>query len=606
MLTSTIDMNVTSSYTKVLSSLEKIRTLTDASELHLPQITVIGDQSSGKSSLLTEISTIPFPVNIDITTKCPIIVKTRRVNHTHNRYYLGDGDDAKEVNHADLARKILNVQLKNCGLSKVSSTPINILAEGPTLNDLVLVDLPGIVHDEEEDKIVEMINTYIEPEQSLILVVTEAQRDNELLTALKLAKKADPDENRTMRVLTKFDSFGQDEQRTRAEKLIRSGTGEYRPHAVVCRSHGGGYDSSDENQQLGSLKSTDYAGVESLKKRLPQLLCKLIQTNLPELKKQVNSLLRESEKIIKEIGTAPPNSENIMDQVKEQLATNLELELASHQEEFQERIRLTESIITLEWVDESYQSNPFQCIFFQGDVTFLACITKYIALWTPILDSLHRRIGRKLDTHLPDMVGVSSTLRTAVKSSWSSQCFKLMDALRAEFDKEIKKETVFKTMNHYITAKYKENMIMPEEVLDEIERSIVYDTYSGEKERYASKRPAYELNKVRSEIMTIIKTVMERRAETYERKNLTSQHKERILAAVKANWAAAYKNIVDNVLSVVKTVTIGGKQDWLDTFKQDPKIRENACEDVDTKNERKRHMERIEKMKQCEEELKKY
>ena len=601
-------MNDTS-YTKVLSSLKKIRTRTNASELHLPQITVIGDQSSGKSSLLTEISSIPFPVNIDITTKCPIIVETRRKDHAHNRYYLGDGDDAKEIKHADLERKILNVQVKNCGSSTVSSTPINILAEGPTLNDLVLVDLPGIVHDEEENKIVEMINTYIEPEQSLILVVTEAQRDNELLTALKLAKKADPDENRTMRVLTKFDSFGQDEQRTRAEKLIRSGTGKYRPHAVVCRSHGGGYDSSDENQQLGSLKSTDYAGVESLKKRLPQLLCKLIQTNLPELKNQVNSLLRESQNIIKEIGTAPPNSENIMDQVKSQLATNLELELATHMEEFQNRIRLTESIITLEWVDKSYQSNPFQCVFFQGDDTFQACITKYIALWTPILDSLHRRIGRKLDTHLPDMVGVSSTLRTAVKSSWSTQCFELMDLLRAEFDKEIEKEFVFKTMNHYITAKYKENMIMPEEVLLEIKRSIVYSTYAGglgAPSQRGNTRQAFVESDVRVNIMKIIKTALEHRADTYRCKDLTSQHKERILAAVKANWAVSRKNFVDNVLSVVKTVTIGGKQKWLDTFKQDPKIRENACEDVDTKNRRKHHTERIEKMKQCEEELNKY
>ena len=69
------------SYKKWVIQLEEIRkTCGSDVKLDLPQIVVIGDQSSGKSSLLSSLFDIPFPENTGTTTRCPIIVYTKNKN----------------------------------------------------------------------------------------------------------------------------------------------------------------------------------------------------------------------------------------------------------------------------------------------------------------------------------------------------------------------------------------------------------------------------------------------------------------------------------------------------------------------------------------------
>ena len=61
-------------YLKHLQLLQRIREVCD-SELNLPQICVVGDQSSGKSALLSCVTGISFPVSAGICTRAPIIVQ---------------------------------------------------------------------------------------------------------------------------------------------------------------------------------------------------------------------------------------------------------------------------------------------------------------------------------------------------------------------------------------------------------------------------------------------------------------------------------------------------------------------------------------------------
>jgi ABC-type thiamine transport system ATPase subunit len=57
---------------------EKSRKLIDSlrdvvgNQIELPEIAVIGDTSSGKSSLLSTISTFEFPSSNELCTRCPI------------------------------------------------------------------------------------------------------------------------------------------------------------------------------------------------------------------------------------------------------------------------------------------------------------------------------------------------------------------------------------------------------------------------------------------------------------------------------------------------------------------------------------------------------
>ena len=46
--------------------------------INLPEIAVMGDTSSGKSSLLTQLSEIEFPSDKDITTRCPMRLRMEK------------------------------------------------------------------------------------------------------------------------------------------------------------------------------------------------------------------------------------------------------------------------------------------------------------------------------------------------------------------------------------------------------------------------------------------------------------------------------------------------------------------------------------------------
>ena len=148
-------------YQEILSQIEQVRCELgkDANKLNLPQITVIGDQSSGKSSLLSEVSGIPFPTNRGICTKCPIKIYTKynpKIDKT--KYLIKKDEHSEKVSHDELSDKILELQKKILGTNKVVKTPITIEAEGKNLKDIVLIDLPGIISngDGQED-VIEMI-----------------------------------------------------------------------------------------------------------------------------------------------------------------------------------------------------------------------------------------------------------------------------------------------------------------------------------------------------------------------------------------------------------------------------------------------------------------
>ncbi len=590
-------------YAEILTSLEKIRTLTGAEGgLQLPQITVIGDQSSGKSSLLEALTGFPFPVKSGITTKCPIVVHTRKTEAVKTTYTI----DGEGVLYGCLSAKILDLQTsKLLSFQKVSDTPITIQAEGCDLNDLVLVDLPGIISNGAgKNEVISMIKKYITPEQSLLLVVTEATRDDENAQALELAKLVDPDEQRTLRVLTKFDVFDGDAQRQRAEKMVRSSIGLLRPHGVICRINGSGYDSEMERINLFSLKDLPFAGVMSLKMRLPDLLCRLIRTNLPDLKQQVKSKLKESEDILEKVGKSPPDRTHILIDAQRQLNIDLNIELTGAMHDFREEVHATQKFIVSKKTDELYRHDAFTCIFFQGNRTFEKCVEEYHKTWTPIVDKLFFSIEKTMQTHLPELEGVSSVLRNRIGNSWNAYCYTLMIVLYEKMKEELTKEKRFKTMNHYITAKYDENMILDDKTLEEIRESIVTETVCT---HHHDKYKVHTLEKVRDNVMQIVESALERRAEQYKSASLDDQHKQRILAAVKANWAVSKKSLIDNILSAVGTIAVDGKEEWLQKkLMSDQMIRESASEDLKTKNLRNYHLNRVRQMGDCRDILAKY
>ena len=210
----------TDEYRAQLASLQRIRSIAGSSELDLPQICVVGDQSSGKSALLAEITRIQFPVNSGICTKAPIVVECNCDDALPDDIFeiMQNGVYQKVDQPESLALKISELQNQNLVQeeTKISMTEIRIRVSGPTQVDLIVIDLPGIINqgnDEGETK--QLINKYIEKEQTLILLVSEAKQDDELCIAIGMTKQMDPEGARTLRIYTKCDNFDSNEAKVR-------------------------------------------------------------------------------------------------------------------------------------------------------------------------------------------------------------------------------------------------------------------------------------------------------------------------------------------------------------------------------------------------------
>ncbi|KAJ2389339.1 vacuolar protein sorting-associated protein 1, partial [Coemansia sp. RSA 2611] len=203
----------------------------------LPQIVVIGSQSSGKSSVLENIVGRDFlPRGTGIVTRRPLVLQLINRAPTAPAKADGEGEGKGEggnkgeenpdewgeflhlpgkkfYNFNEIRDEIVNDTVKKTGENLgISPIPINLRVFSPNVLTLTLVDLPGLtkvpVGDQPKDierQIRDMIMTYITKPNAIILAVTAANTDLANSDGLKLAREMDPDGARTIGVLTKVD-----------------------------------------------------------------------------------------------------------------------------------------------------------------------------------------------------------------------------------------------------------------------------------------------------------------------------------------------------------------------------------------------------------------
>ena len=249
---------------KIITILGKKR-----NDLNYPQITVVGDQSSGKSSLLETIFNIKLPTASGTCTKCPIVIKSKNNdNLKEKKYYLESDNGTEDINEEIICEKIKDLQNKYTeDGSLVSDKEIILQIEGFDLLDITIVDLPGIIHNAENKKDIKTIKgtikKYIEQNNTLILVVNQASIDEDLNTAHSLAKIFDFKQDRTMTIYTKCDTFQSDEQKEKISKTINN---RENIHAVICNPNGKEYDEEYENDKFREYNiSEERSGMRSVK-----------------------------------------------------------------------------------------------------------------------------------------------------------------------------------------------------------------------------------------------------------------------------------------------------------------------------------------------------
>ncbi|XP_062094930.1 phragmoplastin DRP1C-like [Humulus lupulus] len=116
------------------------------------------------------------------------------------------------------------------GKSKqISNIPIHLSIYSPNVVNLTVIDLPGLTKvavEGQPETIVEdienMVRSYVEKPNSIILAISPANQDIATSDAIKLAREVDPSGERTFRVLTKLDLMDKGTQCQAHQGLILS------------------------------------------------------------------------------------------------------------------------------------------------------------------------------------------------------------------------------------------------------------------------------------------------------------------------------------------------------------------------------------------------
>ncbi|XP_048866578.1 dynamin-1-like protein isoform X1 [Brienomyrus brachyistius] len=327
----------------VINKLQDVFNTVGADIIQLPQIAVVGTQSSGKSSVLESLMGRDLlPRGTGIVTRRPLILQLVHVDpddrrktdendassgkngrlyrgteveewgkflHTKNRIFT-DFDEIRQEIESETDRV--------SGVNKgISDEPIHLKIFSPHVVNLTLVDLPGItkvpVGDQPKDievQIRDLILKHMSNPNCIILAVTAANTDMATSEALKLAREVDPDGRRTLAVVTKLDLMdaGTDAMDVLMGRVIPVKLGLI---GVVNRSQ---LDINTKKTVADAIRD-EYAflqkkypslasrnGTKYLARTLNRLLMHHIRDCLPELKTRINVLAAQYQSLLSSYG----------------------------------------------------------------------------------------------------------------------------------------------------------------------------------------------------------------------------------------------------------------------------------------------------------------
>uniref|UniRef100_G3U1J0 Dynamin-1-like protein n=1 Tax=Loxodonta africana TaxID=9785 RepID=G3U1J0_LOXAF len=319
----------------VINKLQDVFNTVGADIIQLPQIVVVGTQSSGKSSVLESlVGRDLLPRGTGIVTRRPLILQLVHVSPEDKRKATGEenGVEAEEwgkflhtknklyTDFDEIRQEIENETERISGNNKgVSPEPIHLKIFSPNVVNLTLVDLPGMtkvpVGDQPKDielQIRELILRFISNPNSIILAVTAANTDMATSEALKISREVDPDGRRTLAVITKLDLMdaGTDAMDVLMGRVIPVKLG----IIGIVNSFRSQLDINNKKSVTDSIRD-EYAflqkkypslanrnGTKYLARTLNRLLMHHIRDCLPELKTRINVLAAQYQSLLNSYG----------------------------------------------------------------------------------------------------------------------------------------------------------------------------------------------------------------------------------------------------------------------------------------------------------------
>jgi len=317
--------------------------LGQSTTIDLPQVVVIGSQSSGKSSVLESIVGRSFlPRGSGICTRRPLVLQLFNTSshaasdigggveegggggdgngNGNGELELRPGDEWGEFLHMPGKRlydfnairsEIVRETERSTGKNKgISAHAIHLKICSPRVLHLTMVDLPGItkvaVGDQPEDievQIRAMCLNYISNPNAILLAVTAGNTDLANSDALQMARSVDPDGNRTIGVVTKVDLM---DSGTDATEILQNRLVPLRRGYIAVMNRGQADIVKDVTIRVGLRKEMEFfrshpayrhlqhrCGTSNLAKSLNGILMHHIRDCLPEIKNRILNMMTD-------------------------------------------------------------------------------------------------------------------------------------------------------------------------------------------------------------------------------------------------------------------------------------------------------------------------
>ncbi|KAF2828425.1 hypothetical protein CC86DRAFT_454231 [Ophiobolus disseminans] len=329
-------------------NIDRLREL-NVSSIELPQIVVVGDQSSGKSSVLESLTGFAFPQAPGLCTRYATQISCRRESESSVKVSIipSPGCDAAwaeelrkfertmlELSNgtlADIMREAngrMRIKMtrdeKDANLQAFSQHILKVEINGPDQEHFTVIDVPGIFRNPDLGMTTEsdislvrnMVETYMRNSRTVILVVLASNVDPATQSVLQMATIADPKGSRTMGVLTKPDLVTENVTRDVIKDLVLDRRNKLQLGYCLVKNRSADDQSSTLADRLAQeeaffngrewrqVSGSGRCGTSSLKIRLKNLLLTISKREFPNVRAGIAQRLDQSRNELRNLGPA--------------------------------------------------------------------------------------------------------------------------------------------------------------------------------------------------------------------------------------------------------------------------------------------------------------
>ncbi|KAH9291961.1 hypothetical protein KI387_042849 [Taxus chinensis] len=319
---SSLSLSYSEGIRPLLDVVDKLQNLNVMNEgIQLPYIVVVGDQSSGKSSVLECLTGISLPRGVGICTRVPLIMRLQNSSEQDSEIVVEYNDTVEHIIESQITERIDSITKEIAGTNKgISHVPIRLNVKKMNAPDLTLVDLPGIArvslngNPDDHELISKIVMEYISPADSIILNVLSATVNFRTCESIRMSQRVDVHGERTLGVVTKVDIAPEGLLEKVALDDVNTGLG------YVCVRNRVGDECNEEAREAEAelfrshtqLNKFDEAmvGIPMLARRLMQIQTKRISKCFPDIVKNIEDTLSQRQS---ELSSLPQQVSNPME-----------------------------------------------------------------------------------------------------------------------------------------------------------------------------------------------------------------------------------------------------------------------------------------------------